>query len=158
MLGSSCRTVPAVAFRGFANTENPCFSRSSFIRLNDVIGMSISPRTSKSGGMPAFFNLSAAIDSGTERTVRTLAVTSSPVVPSPRVMPRTSFPPSKRSASDMPSSLSSQTYSMSFRPLSSCTRFSHPRSSSLPYALSSDSMGIECWILTKPSRGLPPTR
>ena len=40
------------------------------------------------------FQLSFGMESGMERTVRTFKVTSSPVVPSPRVMPRTSLPSS----------------------------------------------------------------
>ena len=92
--GSSCRTVPAVALRGLANEESPLLSRSSFILLNAASGISNSPRTSKSAGMPAFFSFSFEIESGTDRTVRTLSVTSSPTLPSPRVIPRTSFPSS----------------------------------------------------------------
>ena len=86
--GSSCRTVPAVKLRGFAKVASPCFSRSSFSLRKPRCGISISPRTSKSAGMPAFFNLSFEIASGIERTVRTFSVTSSPTLPSPRVMPR----------------------------------------------------------------------
>ncbi len=41
---------------------------------------------------PGFLQLSIGMESGMERTVRTLSVTSSPMVPSPRVMPRTSLP------------------------------------------------------------------
>src|ERR1019366_3937843 len=76
--GSSCRTVPAVKLRGLANTESPCRSRSSFNLRKAASCISISPRTSKSGGIPAFFNLSFKIDNGMERTVRTFSVTSSP--------------------------------------------------------------------------------
>ena len=69
-------------------------SRSSLIFLNDAVGMSNSPRTSKSAGIPAFFSRSFGIDNGIERTVRTLSVTSSPTDPSPRVTPRASLPSS----------------------------------------------------------------
>jgi len=72
--------------------DKPCFSRSSFIFLKAASGISISPRTSKEGGIPAFFNFSLLIESGMDRTVRTLPVTSSPVAPSPRVTPRASCP------------------------------------------------------------------
>ena len=75
-------------------SRSPLRSRSSFTFLNAAVGMSNSPRTSKSAGMPAFFSFSLEIESGTDRTVRTLSVTSSPTVPSPRVIPRTSFPSS----------------------------------------------------------------
>ena len=91
MLGSSWRTVPAAALRGLANFDKPCRSRSSFIFWKPGIGMSISPRTSKSAGMPAFFSFSFEIESGIERTVRTFSVTSSPTLPSPRVMPRSNW-------------------------------------------------------------------
>src|ERR1022692_3241273 len=49
------------------------------------------------------------IHNGTDRTFRTLSVTSPPTDPSPRVTPRASRPSSYTSASDMPSSFSSQT-------------------------------------------------
>ena len=45
-------------------------------------------------GNAAFFSFSFGIDSGIERTVRTLSVTSSPTDPSPRVTPRASLPSS----------------------------------------------------------------
>src|SRR5213082_948840 len=51
--------------------------------FNEAIGISISPRASKSAGMPAFFSFSLETESGTDRTVRTFEVTSSPVEPSP---------------------------------------------------------------------------
>ena len=90
--GSSCRTVPAVKLRGFANVASPALSRSSFNLRKRPIGISISPRTSKSAGIPAFFSFVFQTDSGIERTVRTFSVTSSPTLPSPRVMPRSSWP------------------------------------------------------------------
>ena len=51
------------------------------------VGISNSPRTSNFSGKPAFFNFWGATYNGMLRMVRTLAVTSSPMVPSPRVMP-----------------------------------------------------------------------
>ena len=57
MLASSWRTVPAVKLRGLAKVGSPLRSRSSFNFLNDAVGISNSPRTSKVAGMPAFFSL-----------------------------------------------------------------------------------------------------
>ena len=57
IFGSSCRTVPAVALRGLANFASPFCSCSSFMRSKDVVGISSSPRTSKSSGRPAFFSV-----------------------------------------------------------------------------------------------------
>src|ERR1035438_8857071 len=59
-----------------------------------------SPRTSKSWGTPALSSTLPGIVSGRLRTVRTFGVTSSPVVPSPRVIPAASLPSAKRNASD----------------------------------------------------------
>ena len=50
-------------------------------------------RAAKGSGSLLFFNFSAEIESGTERIVRTLLVTSSPTVPLPRVIARVSTAP-----------------------------------------------------------------
>ncbi len=79
--GSSSFRVPAVALRGFANTGRPASSRSSFIFAKASFGMKISPRTSSTAGAPA----EAGRVRGIDLIVRTFAVMTSPVVPSPRV-------------------------------------------------------------------------
>ncbi len=85
--GSFCRSDPAAAFRGFANGRWPLAVSSSFSPSNAFTGKYISPRTSiRAGG-----SFSSSFG-GTPRTVRTLAVMSSPVTPSPRVAPRTKAP------------------------------------------------------------------
>ena len=67
------------------------------------------------------------------------AVTSSPVVPSPRVAARIRRPPSYVSAMDEPSILSSHTTG-TMRPNASVTRSIHASSSSKSMALSSEYM------------------
>ena len=68
-----------------------------------------------------------------------LAVTSSPVAPSPRVAARTKRPSSYVSAMDEPSILSSHTTG-TMRPNASTTRSIHASSSSKSIALSSEYM------------------
>ena len=82
--GSFWRSEPAPLLRGFAYSGSPASSRSVLIRANSAFGMKTSPRTS----------IDAVADSrsGTALIVRRLAVTSSPVVPSPRVAPWTKRP------------------------------------------------------------------
>jgi hypothetical protein len=82
-----------VKFRGLAAGDCPSASRSWFIFRKTAIGITTSPRTSKGTGSLLFFNFSAEIESGTERIVRTLLVTSSPIVPSPCVVARASTAP-----------------------------------------------------------------
>ena len=90
--GSFCRSDPAAAFRGFANTGLPASVIAVLSRSNASTGRNTSPRTSSSRGTG---NSSlAASRCGTESIVLTLGVTSSPVRPSPRVSARTSRPSS----------------------------------------------------------------
>ena len=84
ILGSSCLKDPAAAFRGLANGSSSFFSRFSFNARNDLCGIKASPRTSSVA--------SSLMESGILRIVLKFAVMSSPVVPSPRVAPRTNLP------------------------------------------------------------------
>ncbi len=108
ILGSSCLSVPAAALRGFRNGSSPASSRSRFTRSNSAIGKYTSPRTSSTSGTDEAPR-PAASTSGTARMVRTFAVTSSPLTPSPRVSARTSTPRSYRSDIAIPSILASAT-------------------------------------------------
>ena len=107
--GSSCRTVPAVALRGLANFGSPFCSCSSFMRSNDVVGISSSPRTSKSAGRPALLQL---LRGDVERNAADGAHVGGDVLALGAVAARDAQrqrPPSKRKAIDMPSSFNSQT-------------------------------------------------
>ena len=75
--------MPAVELRAFMNSGSPALRRSSLTRSKLATGMNISPRTSSTGGIgvPA----GGCSTSGTDAMARTLCVTTSPVVPSPRV-------------------------------------------------------------------------
>ena len=84
MRGSSWRRLPAAALRGFTNSFSPRSRWRAFMRSKSARSMSTSPRTSRRAGA-----LRRAACSGSVRTVRRFAVTSSPVVPSPRVAPCT---------------------------------------------------------------------
>ena len=88
--GSFWRSDPAAALRGLANIGLPASVIASLSRVKASTGRNTSPRTStRSGtGKPS----AAASRCGTESMVLTLGVTSSPVVPSPRVSARTSRP------------------------------------------------------------------
>ena len=77
--GSKLFRVPAAALRAFTNNCSPSFSRCAFTRAKLANGMSISPRTSNT------FGATPLRRSGTLRIILMLAVTSSPVTPSPRV-------------------------------------------------------------------------
>ncbi len=99
MFGSSTRTAPAAALRGLANGASPASSRCSFIATNDFVGISTSPRTSNGAVSPARRIASRPTVSGIERIVRRFAVTSSPTMPSPRVMPRINLAPPWSAAS-----------------------------------------------------------
>ena len=80
--GSSCRSEPAAVLRGFMYTGSPCSARSSLSRAKAAVGRYTSPRTSTSAGGDG-----SSITSGSTRTVRRFAVTSSPTSPLPRVAP-----------------------------------------------------------------------
>src|SRR3989344_3549285 len=68
---------PAAALRGLANTCSPFFVRSLFISSSVFVESHTSPST--------IMSLSFRKRSGTDSIVRTFAVTSSPIRPSPRV-------------------------------------------------------------------------
>ncbi len=89
ILGSSWRNDPAAAFRGFAKVGSPARSRSALSSAKRDFERYTSPRTSMRFGHPL-----PASRSGMSRTVRRLAVTSSPSIPLPRVAPVTSTPSS----------------------------------------------------------------
>ncbi len=102
-MGFFCRRLPAAALRGFLNgfsSRSSCALTSSSKLLR---GMYTSPRTSMNAGASVSL-------SGIERTVRRLAVTSSPTKPSPRVEPRTNTPSRYSRETDSPSILGSTTY------------------------------------------------
>ena len=114
--GSDLRVELAqAAGRGVARIgERSCRRFASCRALSaskPALGMKISPRTSSTVGQPAPCSLSGML-----RTVRTLALMSSPVLPSPRVAPRTSWPSSYSRLTARPSSLGSQLYSTSAPP------------------------------------------
>ena len=85
--GSFWRSDPAAALRGFANALPPASSSCPFSSSNAVTGKYISPRTSTTAG-----GSSTASVRGMPCTVRTFAVMSSPMRPSPRVAAFTSRP------------------------------------------------------------------
>ena len=90
--GSFWRSDPAAELRGLANGALPASSSESLSRSKASTGRNTSPRTSISSGTG---NSSVPVSrSGTDSMVRTLGVTSSPVLPSPRVSARLSRPPS----------------------------------------------------------------
>ena len=86
-VGSFWRSSPAVELRGFANSGLPAAPSSSLMRSKSARRRNASPRTSSQSGGVSVRSLA-----GTPRMVRTLAVTSSPTCPSPRVAPRISVP------------------------------------------------------------------
>ena len=101
-----------------------------------------SPRTSKLPVRPAFFSRPASKFSGIERIVFTLGVTSSPVLPSPRVTPFTSKPFSYNNDMLSPSNLCSVVYSIFSRPVACLTRRSKLANSSNEKALSKLTIGV----------------
>ena len=82
--GSFWRRLPAPLLRGFAYSARPSSSRSALIRANSALGMNTSPRASIVAGSES--------RPGIALIVRRLGVTSSPVVPSPRVAPSVNRP------------------------------------------------------------------
>ena len=80
IFGSFCRSDPAAAFLGLANLGLPASSNESFNSSNDCSGKNTSPRTSSVAGK-SFPDNSV----GTDLIVLIFKVTSSPVVPLPRV-------------------------------------------------------------------------
>ncbi|MNV70096.1 hypothetical protein D3C71_1630380 [compost metagenome] len=100
---SSWRRLPAAALRGLAKVLPPASAWAALSRSKPALLMYTSPRTSSTAGQPLPCNLSGML-----RTVRTLALMSSPVVPSPRVAPCTSWPSRYNKLTARPSSLGSQ--------------------------------------------------
>ena len=93
--------------------------------------------------------------------VFTLAVISSPMAPSPRVAPDTSRPSSYRKLKDSPSIFGSAVKAMSSCSESARKRLiflSNSATSVAEKALSSDSIGRACSILSNCSAGAEPTR
>ncbi len=84
---SSWRRLPAAALRGLANSRCSASRWRWFRRAKSRLNISTSPRTSSTAGTFLPFSFS-----GIERMVRTFSVTSSPVVPSPRVAACTKRP------------------------------------------------------------------
>ncbi len=90
--GSFWRRLPAPALRGLTNNRSPAAAASSFMRSKLATGRYTSPRTSMTSGTGASARATSRL--GTTAIVATLAVTSSPVRPSPRVAAWTYRPPS----------------------------------------------------------------
>ena len=89
IFGSFWRRDPAAAFLGLANLGLPASSKESFNSSNDCNGKNTSPRTSSVAGK--FFPDNSV---GTDLIVLIFKVTSSPVVPLPRVRALVSLPSS----------------------------------------------------------------
>ena len=95
MRASFWRSEPAAALRGLAKGWRPSLTAAAFSSSKLFLGMYTSPRSSRPptpGAMAA--RASSRRRRGTSRTVRMFTVTSSPVVPSPRVAARASRPSS----------------------------------------------------------------
>ena len=123
--------LPEAAFLGLANVGMSRDSRRSFRAEKLSLVKNISPRTSKSSGA------SSGNFNGSERMVRTLAMTSSPCCPSPRVNARVSTRFSYHRAMATPSYFNSQSHNR----LSPCSARSMKASnSSLLYVLLRESM------------------
>ncbi len=159
--GSNCRTAPAAAFLVLANSRFAFCPERCKIRLFSSISvfsrskpsrdMYISPRTSNVFG--EFF----ARYLGTEVIVRTFSVTSSPCVPSPRVLARASSPFSYISDMARPSIFGSVTIAKLLRRVNSAVFLCQVRMPSASNALLRLSIGIRCSITLKGFRGGKPT-
>ena len=102
--GSFWRNDPAAAFRGLANGAFPSATNASLRVRNSSTAKNTSPRTSRTSGTS-----DPVSSAGIDEIVRTLAVTSSPTRPSPRVAACTNRPRSYTRSRAKPSTLSSQT-------------------------------------------------
>ncbi len=80
------RSEPAAELRGLMNNRSPASAWRALSASNAGRGMYTSPRTSSTDGAPF------GRRSGTASIVAMLAVTSSPIRPSPRVAPCTNRP------------------------------------------------------------------
>ena len=116
--------VPAAVLRGLANSGSPASLRDSFNASNPGHGKKISPRISNGLGAPGFNR------SGRVLMVATLARTSSPVVPSPRVKALIMAWPSYHTLMATPSYFNSTTNSTSSSGKPACTRSAHCATSS----------------------------
>ena len=122
----------------------PSASNTSLRRSNSLTGKNTSPLISTSAG-------TAPVSvSGTAAMVRTFAVTTSPVVPSPRVRARSSLPSTYVSEIDSPSILGSHTTAC--LPASRATRSHHAVTSSIENALSRLIIRSRCRSDAKPVR------
>src|SRR5690348_16306989 len=89
---SFMRKDPAAALRGLENGVLPDSAQAALNSSNASVGKNTSPRISTYAGTGYF--LDDFSRSGIAAMVRTLLVTSSPTLPSPRVTPRVSRPSS----------------------------------------------------------------
>ena len=85
ILGSSCLSEPAAALRGFAKSGCSLASKISFILLKLSLDKNTSPLTSRKG-------ISSFKVRGMLLIVFRFSVTSSPLIPSPRVEPLVNSP------------------------------------------------------------------
>ena len=159
--GSSWRRLPAAELRGLAKVGRPASAREALSSANAARGRYTSPRTSTTaGGDPPSGVRSTC---GMARMVRRLAVTSSPITPSPRVDPCTKRPFSYVSEIARPSIFGSTPKRTSREPSPSCSITARARryqsaSSSGPRALARLSMGRRCRTGANRSEGAAPTR
>ncbi len=115
--------------------RNPCASRSLFICTKAFSGITVSPRTSKSAGTPAFFSFSAEMlrrHAANGAHARGHILANLPIAPRQSAhQPRTARPPSlvmQRHAEPIELQLAGVLHGQI--PASSCTRRSQSRSSS----------------------------
>ena len=149
------RRDPAAAFRGLANGFFPSDTIFSLSFLKSADEMKTSPRTSSSAGW-----FSPANFCGIEAIVRTLWVTSSPVVPSPRVAARTNTPLRYSRLTARPSIFSSVSHCGAApvrRRVFSSAFVSHARSSSREKTSSREYMRTRWVTGEKASLTSPPT-
>ena len=90
MAGFFCRSDPAALLRGLANGALPSATRRALSSAKSSRRKKTSPRTSSSEGTGRS-GVGVRV-TGMSSIVRALRVTSSPVLPSPRVAALTSFP------------------------------------------------------------------
>ncbi len=152
------RNEPAAELRGLAKVFDPASSWRRLSCSNDDTGMYTSPRTSSTeGNVPRF--LGHLSGRGTASMVATLAVTSSPVTPSPRVAACTRRPSSYTSDMASPSIFSSHTNAASaVSGAARAMRSNHAWSSSMPKASSRLIIGDLCWTGENSSDGAPTRR
>jgi len=102
ILGSSCLSEPAAALRGFAKSGCSLASKISFILLKLSLDKNTSPLTSRKG-------ISSFKVRGMLLIVFRFSVTSSPLIPSPRVEPLVNSPSTYSRETDKPSIFCSTT-------------------------------------------------